>query len=208
LSFRFFFVFSAIGLGAAGCSSIQVPPSENPAAKQAYETRLGQLQSLDHWSLKGRLAISSGKDGGSGQLSWKRADQLTLMSFRGTFGKGAWQLRADETGARLELADGSVHLADSVNELVLQHVGWKVPVEALAWWVKGLASPGKWDSRSLDEQGHLNQLKQLGWDVEFAQYHAEQGPWLPTKLTARQGDYRVKMVIAEWQLESVEEKVD
>jgi len=79
-------------------------------------------------------------------------------------------------------------------------VGWKVPVDALAWWIKGLADPGEWETRVVDEEGRLKKLRQFGWEVDFDNYGEPESFWLPAKLTARRGDYRVKMVVRKWRL--------
>jgi len=175
---------------------------ESAAAVTAYQARLQELESLVQWTLNGRLAISDGKDGGSGSLIWQNDGDRTRISFHGAMGKGAWQLQADSTGARIELANGEIHEAPTVTALVVQELGWKVPIDALSWWVKGLADPAKWESRELDEQGRLVKLSQFGWEVEFGNYDEVSGSMLPSKLTARRGKYLVKMVVRTWELKA------
>ena len=200
MTLRFLFALSVASCVFTACTPVPTRPLESPAFAQAYQTRFGQISLLDQWTLDGRLAISNGKDGGSGNLLWQNNAGITRMSFRGALGKGAWQLQTEENGVRLELANGTVHHAASVAELVLKQVGWKVPVDALAWWIKGLAYPDKWDSRSLDENGRLTKLRQFGWDVDFSNYGQSDGYWLPRKLTARRGEYSVKMAVRSWRL--------
>lgn len=197
---RVLFVLALAGAVFAGCTPLRTRTVENPAFAQAYQLRFEQLRALDHWALDGRLAISDGQEGGSGNLSWLKAERMTRMSFRGALGKGAWQLRTEAAGARLELANGDVHYAPSVAELVLNEVGWKVPVEALTWWIKGLAQPDEWETRVLDENGRLKKLRQFGWDVDFASYGESDDYWLPTRLSARHGEYSVKIAVREWRL--------
>ena len=184
----------------SSCTQVQHLPEENASRQLAYEARRQQLEPAQDWSLSGKLAVSDGKDGGTGQLSWVHQGEVTRMSFRGTFGKGAWQLHSDHSKARLELADGSIHEAATISELVEIQVGWKVPVIALSSWIKGLAHPVDWESRELDQEGRLIKLDQLDWEVDFDNYQSVSGPWLPMKLTARKGGYRVKIVISEWKM--------
>ena len=183
-----------------GCSSAPVRTSESAGAASAYRVRLNQLKSLDHWTLGGRLAISDGKDGGSGNLIWQNDGDETRISFHGAMGKGAWQLHAGPAGARIELANGEVHTASTVAALVVKEVGWQVPIDALSWWVKGLADPSTWESRELNENGQLVRLSQFGWEVEFGNYGEVSGSSLPSKLTARRGKYVIKMVVKDWDL--------
>lgn len=183
-----------------GCAPLGSRPAENIAYAQAYQLRLEQLQPLEIWAIDARLAIGDGREGGSGNLSWVHDFSETRMSFRGLMGKGAWNLRASTSGAKLELANGSVYRAPSLDQLVLQQVGWRVPVDALSWWIKGLAHPGDWESRVLDADGRLQSLRQSGWEVNFSGYGEVEGVWLPVKITARRGDYSVKMVVRKWRL--------
>jgi outer membrane lipoprotein LolB len=200
-------LFAAL-LVTAACAPLPTRTAEDQRSVQAFLQRSAQLQAVQRWQLDGRLAISDGKDGGSGNLSWLNDAGLTRMSFRGALGKGAWQLQSGAEGARLELANGTVHYASSLAELVLEQVGWKVPVEALAWWIKGMAYPARWESRAIDQSGRLTMLRQLGWEVDFAGYSDAAGYWLPTRLVARHDGYSVKMAVRKWQLGAGDERLE
>ena len=112
----------------------------------------------------------------------------------------AWRLLAGLNGAELEFADGRRYRADSIDELVRRQVGWQVPVEALAWWVRGLAAPGNPQQRVLDEEGRLSLLQQDGWQIEFGRYGMFDGEAMPARMTARQRDRTVKLAIRKWDL--------
>jgi outer membrane lipoprotein LolB len=154
------------------------------------------------------LAIGDGKDGGSGRLSWVQKGSESQLAFRGAMGKGAWQLDADNSGARIKLANGEVHTAESVNQLVMSQVGWQVPVDALSWWVKGLAQPDDWEERELDENGLLTHVQQSGWNVEFSKYKQQEDIWMPSRLTARRDEYSIKMVVRQWEFAQEGENLD
>ena len=184
----------------AACSPIGTRKSDSPALDNEYQRREAQVVALEQWELEGRLALSDGKEGGSGVLSWVQEDDASRLAFRGTMGRGAWQLEADSSGAVLEMANGEVYRDASVAELVRKRVGWKVPVDALQWWVRGLAAPGKLKSRELDETGRLVRLEQSGWTVNFSQYRDEGKAWMPGKLNARRENYVVKVVVKNWRI--------
>lgn len=167
-------------------------------AEHAYQQRHDFLASLDDWSLSGRLAANNSKDGGSGSLSWQNSNEETRVSFRGSMGKGGWELRASEGSASLRFADGREYSASSISQLVMDHMNSELPVEALSWWVLGLAWSNTWDERQLDADGRLTSLRQLGWDVSFSGYKLEDQVWLPGKLVARKQDQSVKLAISDW----------
>jgi len=167
-----------------------------------YESRFAELLGRDQWALEGRLALNDSRDGGSGHFSWQKQGEISSMGFHGTFGRGAWRLAADGEGAVLEFADGEIYRAPSVSQLVGQRLGWEIPVEALTWWVRGLAAPGDWAGRELDELGQLMRLSQFGWVIEYGKYTDQEGALLPLKLTARRDTYTVKLAIRDWILVS------
>ncbi|HET6566131.1 MAG TPA: lipoprotein insertase outer membrane protein LolB [Xanthomonadales bacterium] len=172
----------------------------DPEAEQAYQKRQSILLAQDHWKLAGKLAASDGKEGGSGSFSWHRIGGVTRMSFRGALGKGAWELESTAGQAVLQFADGREFRASSIAELVTAHMRAKVPVDALSWWVLGLARPNEWEQRELDQEGRITYLSQSGWNVEFSNYRLEKDVWLPGKLVARNQQNSVKLAISEWTL--------
>ena len=107
---------------------------------------------------------------------------------------------ADAAGAELEFADGTVHRASSIDELVRLQLGWEIPVDSLSWWVRGLVAPGEYGERKIDNEGDLVELLQNGWHIEYGRYSAVEGIRLPARLTARKADWKVKLVVRHWVL--------
>jgi outer membrane lipoprotein LolB len=181
------------------CTTIAARKSD-PAAEQAYQQRQEHLMELEHWRLVGKLAASNGEDGGSGSFSWENLAAETRMAFRGALGKGAWELEAKDGQAVLRFADGREYFAGSISQLVTAHMRTKVPVEALTWWVLGLARPNEWERRELDAEGRITFLRQSGWEVDFSGYRLQQDIWLPGKVVARHQQHSVKLAISSWTL--------
>jgi outer membrane lipoprotein LolB len=187
----------ALGLTAgfylAGCSGIPATEIDSDGRNLLYESRLASLNDITRWEI-------NGKDGGSGNFYWLNEGHEHQMSFHGALGRGAWRLEAEEGEAVLELADGETFRAPSINLLVEQQLGWEVPVDSLAWWVRGLAAPGSWQTRELDERGQLEDLDQSGWAITYGRYKDNDGVVMPSKMTARKGSQTVKLVVRDWHL--------
>jgi len=182
------------------CSSMRPVDVDEPARVSLYQTKSEQLAGISNWKMVGRLGVKSDQDGGSGHFSWKKNAGNSQMDFHGALGRGAWRLVADAGGATLELADGAIHRADSIDQLVRLQVGWEIPVDNLSWWVRGLVAPGEFKERLFDENGNLSSLVQDGWTIEFSRYGTFDGISLPVRLTARQADWKVKLAIRNWEL--------
>jgi outer membrane lipoprotein LolB len=195
------FLVVAAALLVQACSSAPRVADGDGIPMERYQARAAELSSIPDWALRGRLAVTDGKDGGSGSLRWKETTDGSHMDFHGALGRGAWRLSAGAGGAELELADGNRYRADTVGELVRGQLGWDIPVDALAWWVRGLEAPGTPESRVLGEDGTLEMLRQDGWLVEYGRYREVNGIDLPVKLNARQAERTVKLAIRDWELD-------
>lgn len=184
------------------CSTVPKATISDPARETAYQAKLDRIISFTNWKMTGRLAVSDDRDGGSGHFSWKNDAGENRMDFHGALGRGAWRLLADEASAELELADGTVRRAADVDQLIHQQLGWKIPAESLSWWVRGLVAPRAFSEKAIDASGNLENLSQDGWTIEYGRYKDFEGISLPVKVTARQAEWKVKLVIKEWKLDS------
>lgn len=182
------------------CSTLPPTDEDEAARARLYELKSDHLAGFVHWSMKGRLAVRNDQDGGSGSFNWMQDAGKSLMAFRGALGHGAWRVIAGAHGAELELADGTTHRAHSVNELVRRQLGWEIPVDSLSWWIRGMAAPGEYLERLIDDEGNLLQLRQDGWIVEFGKYRTFEGISLPVKLSATQAEWKVKLAVRAWDL--------
>jgi outer membrane lipoprotein LolB len=203
LTFRALNILACITLLTAvlpACRTVQPTDSEQAERIQLYESRSSELRQFENWSLEGRLAVSNGEDGGSGHLNWQEQAGGSRMDFHGAMGRGAWRLLSDGQGAVLEMADGARFQAESVDELIRAQLGWEIPVDTLAWWVRGMAAPGEIQFQVLDDEGHLNTLHQRDWAIEFGNYRQFGELQLPVKMTARQEKKSVKLAIRRWEL--------
>lgn len=192
------FVVIALAALLVGCSTRQAAPVNNAASEFAYQQRSVELAALTAWDLSGKLSLDDGRDGGSGKLGWQVRPLFDQLDFHGALGKGAWRLVIDEHGAELQKADGTISRAPGIEELVLEEVGWSIPVDSLRWWVLGLAAPGSYARRDLDEGGHMLDLKQHGWDISFDRYRTFDNHEIPGKLVATRGERRVKFAVLDW----------
>jgi outer membrane lipoprotein LolB len=192
----------------AACASLPPEGEEQAQREPLYLQRAALLQQVEAWALEGRLAVSDDRDGGSGSFQWQNGAGDSRMAFHGALGRGAWRLEADERGAELVFADGTTHRAATVDALVREQLGWRVPIEALDWWVRGLAAPGAVQQRSLDPQGRLSDLQQDGWLIEYGRYGSVGDVTMPFRMTARQEGRTVKIAVKKWRLSSQNDPQD
>lgn len=183
----------------AACTTTPQRPADS-ASEAAFEARSSQIGRIVSWSLAGKVSLDDGDQGGSGKLQWEVEPGLSEIDFHGALGRGAWHLRVGPEMACLQLADGTEQTAPGVAELILEQVGWPVPLDALHWWVRGLAAPGPVEDRLLDAQGLLVSLRQFGWHVDYDRYGLFAGMQMPVRLDAKRDGFRVKLAVSRWRM--------
>ena len=200
---RVFFIALSAFLHVS-CSA-PLPRPADAQLQQLWEQHEAALLPIRHWELRGRLAISADDPGGQATLVWRRDGTRHGLRLSGPLGRGLLQLTQDESGAQLQDAEQRVLYAPSAEELLFRYSGWRLPVENLNYWVRGLPVPGVAMEQELDDSGQLKTLRQEAWEVQYQEYVLVDGRNLPRRLslsnprkTAGQPAMQVRLVIERW----------
>ena len=189
-----------------------LPPDQSAAAEAWQVAREAALRRQPGWSLQGRIAVSNGRDGGSGRIDWTQDDRRFDVSLSAPVTRQSWRLVGDAGAARLEGLDGGTREGPDAALLLLDATGWEIPVTALADWVRGVRAPGAGTASALyGLDGRLQRMEQGGWTID---YHwpapAREGstaangqdpaapPLLPARLDARRGEASVRLIVDQW----------
>lgn len=180
----------------------QVPPVSNPAAEAAQVARVAVLATHAKWSLQGRVALSNGRNGGSGRIEWHQDGQRFEVALSAPVTRQSWRLSGDSGVARLEGLDGGPREGTDAETLLRETTGWVIPVAALVSWVRGAAdSQPAPATLQYGADGRLNRLQQADWTIDYADWRPQAGLGieLPHRLNASRGDARVRLVVDAWQ---------
>ena len=190
----------------AGCAGqpLRESPLHAGSARelQAQATRVATLEAHPQWSLQGRVAISNGRNGGSGRIEWEQDGARFAVSLSAPITRQSWRLSGDATSARLEGLDGGPREASDAEELLRDTTGWIIPVGALSSWLRGITAAGlPAATLQFGNDGRLARVEQGGWTIDYAgwQTQAGFGVELPQRLTATRDDAKVRLVIDSWQ---------
>jgi outer membrane lipoprotein LolB len=176
------FLFPLFSFLCASCAApLPRPPADH--LQLLWQTRESALLPIQHWELRGRLAVRADERGGQASLTWKRAAAQHQIRLNGPLGRGAVRVTQDETGAQLQDAEQHVFHAASAEELLYRYTGWRLPLANLNYWVRGVPVPGLPATRELDDAGRLKTLRQQDWEVQYQEYVRFEGYELPNRLT-------------------------
>ena len=190
----------------SACTTITVEPlpeglTEQPPASWADTARV--RQNLDYWQITGKLAVKQPSDSGSALINqWTQRGEFYDLTLSSAFlGMGRTRLKGSPGFIELTLADGERYQSSEPDELVEAATGWRLPINQLAWWVKGLPAP-EGDFRLLfDTAGELVAIRQSGWHIQYDRWFSADSalPMLPARITATKDDKRVRVAISDWQ---------
>lgn len=179
-----------------GCAT-SPPPPDDPGLLPNHL--------LEVWSIEGRVALAHNHRSWHASIAWSREPDRWLVNLSAPLGQGSVLLRGEKGMAVLEGDDGVSYTAPSAEELLERHLGWRIPVSGLDYWVRGLAAPGASARLVRDESGGLIRIEQQGWLIDYRRWRRVDGMQLPDKLflESKSEELSVRLVIDDWRTDSV-----
>lgn len=181
----------AASLVLAACAGIAPrTPGPTVTAEQAERFELG-----------GRINLRVQQESFPGRVRWQHEPPLDELWFYSPIGTAVAHLRQDQDGAVLVTSEGREYRAKQLRQLALDVLGWDLPIEAMPFWVRGLAWPQASDADiQRDGQGRPGTLSQAGWQVSYLAWDGAGVQGLPSKLDLTGERLRMRLVIDRWQL--------
>ncbi|MDX1498301.1 MAG: lipoprotein insertase outer membrane protein LolB [Woeseiaceae bacterium] len=180
---------------AAGCATRQ---SALLPELSDWETRQAVLAHADDWEIAGRIGVRTADDGFNGKLRWRQDGDRFTATVGGPLGIGTVRIAGDGDEVVLTDNDGEqTRLGDVEQDLYFRY-GWTIPVASLRYWALGIPDPARPAETEFNAAGQLASLAQGGWDVTITHYREGAGAELPFRLSAVNGDTRVRIVIDDW----------
>lgn len=185
-------------LTLAACMPPPVRRAPDAGLLQAQAAREAALAAHPDWGLSGRIAISDGKDGGSGHIDWKQHGSDYDIRLSAPVTRQSWRLVREGDRVRLEGLEGGTLEGTDAQALLYQALGWLVPVDALAAWVRGARASTDAAQLQFGADGLPSLMTEDDWSVEYRGWDAGSEPARPTKVFANQGKARVRLVVDRW----------
>lgn len=198
-------------LALSGCTAMAPRPAApaavaapDAAALKAEAARGQWLRAHPQWAFQGRVAITKGRNGGSGRIDWKQEQRQYQLELSAPVTRQSWRLIGDShsEAGRLEGLEGGPREGEDAQQLLLDATGWEIPVNLLPDWVRGQVAvdteaPERVD---YDAEGRPRTLRQMGWEIDFQEWYppSDGRPALPRRIEARNGDAKVRLLLDQW----------
>jgi outer membrane lipoprotein LolB len=201
VSYRHLSLPIATGLLAlliSACSSIAPPAGSN----DNWNRHSRQLQALDHWQLRGRVNVRYYDENHTPRIQWQQMGEQYHIRLWGTFNAGNTEIEGRPGRVVME-QDGEVLRAESPEDLILQQLGYELPVSYLEYWIKGLPAPEGEADLQFDELNQLLAINQQGWTVQYSDMRQYGEVALPRRVEVFRlnDEVRLRFVGLDWTLD-------
>ncbi|MBT2767951.1 lipoprotein localization protein LolB [Stenotrophomonas sp. ISL-67] len=186
----------------------EVVTAVSAEAQQVEAARVAALRVQPAWSFQGRVAVSKGRNGGSGRIDWQQQARQYVVSLSAPVTRQSWTLSGDSQNrsGRLDGVEGGPRQGEDAQQVLLEATGWDIPVNQLPDWVRGLVAEGAMGAERIDRdaEGRPRRVRQMGWDIQFLDWYPAEGdrPVLPRRIEAVNGDAKVRLLVDGWVLGS------
>ena len=194
------FIILSLVIYMAGCADIPITESESKPDTNLTDTRFNDLYDLNGWALKGRIGIQTDKEGVTATLHWAQIGDRYQLRFIAPLSQGTYELKGNQNQVSLKTSNNEQFIAEDPEQLLLENVGWKVPLSGLHYWIRGIPEPNiKIDKMVKDEKGRIMDMEQAGWRISILRYTEVDKFELPGKLFLQNDRFKLRLVIQGWQ---------
>jgi len=142
----------------------------------------------------GRIAARYGSEGFTGNVSWRHARGGDEMLISTPLGQGVARIVREGDAVQLTTAEGKEYRAADAESLTERVLGFRLPLEGLADWIQGRASPEMPVKVEKSPDGRLRSLEQRGWKVEYQEYDGQR----PSRMRLTYQGIELRLAITQW----------
>ena len=148
------------------------------------------------FEIAGRLSARHGGDAFAGSFTWRHTSERDELALASPTGQTVALLSGDRLGARMQSSDGRVDTASDWTALTQRGLGWRLPVDGLAYWIQGAPRSGAPFAVESAEGGRPSVLRQDGWTIVYLDYApgADAVP-RPSRLTLSYPDVELRLAV-------------
>jgi outer membrane lipoprotein LolB len=164
-----------------------------------WQERQSQLRQITTWEVRGRTAITQGKEAWNAGLNWRENTGIYRIKLMGPFSQGGIHLEGSPEQVVLTLSNGEMIAAASPEALLTSTFNLTFPISALRDWLRGLPYEGApYQSLEIDGQGRLKYLEQQEWKVDYQRYETYGQQQMPSKIFISHPELSLRLVINSW----------
>jgi len=200
LSFPLAIGFACLTL--ASCATVKQQIKVEPASWTAEQLKRQQIET---WEVRGRLGIQTEFTGGSLDIIWKNDGNDFSIRLIAPMGAGNYLVQGDKNQAEIRFPNGSTRIINNIDNVFFSMLEVDLPTSAVKDWIRGIPSKAlPVEQISWDKKGHLNRIKQAGWNVEMTKYSGDKVPMPHNIYLSRDGESELDMrlILRQWLIDN------
>jgi outer membrane lipoprotein LolB len=159
------------------------------------------LDTIDQpFHIGGRLSAKRGTSGASANFEWDHAGNRDRIDLASPFGQVYARIDGTPEGIVVERPGGATQTYSDWSAMTVALLGAPVPMDDLAYWVRGAARAGTGVSVERDARGRVLMLRQQAWEIVYA-YPDDAPSARPARLVLKYPDVEpveVRIVVDRW----------
>lgn len=173
----------------ASCRSAAPPLIDSGS----WEQRQLLLSSLENWQLQGRVNARYYDESHTPRIRWQQAADTYTIRLWGALNAGATRIDGVPGHVRLEQG-GEIREAERPEDLILEHLGYELPVSELNYWIRGLPDPSSAHELNLGDLNEVLSLHQAGWSINFEDYRMFGVYSLPRRIEMQRDEEAISLL--------------
>jgi outer membrane lipoprotein LolB len=158
------------------------------------------LTSDQPFHIGGRLSAKRGATAATANFEWDHAGNRDRIDLASPFGQVYARIDGAPERIVVERPGGATETYSDWSAMTVALLGAPVPMDDLAYWVRGAARAGTRASVERDAQGRVLVLRQQAWEIVYA-YPDDAPSARPVRLVLKYPDVEpveVRMVVDRW----------
>ena len=152
------------------------------------------------FAIDGRLSARRGSEGAAANFAWNHDGGRDRIDFASPFGQVYARVDGSKDRVLVERPGGATESYADWNSLTVALLGAPVPMDDLAFWIRGTSRAGTAASVERDAQGRALVLRQQAWEIVYS--YADDAPGaLPARVVLKRPDVEpveVRIVVDRW----------
>lgn len=181
-----------------GCASTPPISIDNNANYKTWLERQHELQNMQNWTAKGSFSVTYNHKTDMASFVWEETNSGGLIDISGPLGIGNAKIIIQGDKAILQKSSGEMFEADNLNDLVNQHLAYKLPIANLHYWLRGLPLPKSNAESKYDDLNCVHMMQQDKWQIVYDEYSKFSNTYLPTRIYISNSQLNAKIVIKNW----------
>ena len=194
------FFLLVLGIILSKCSTTTIDLSGHN-----WKDQRALLEKTSDWQLRGRVNVRYQNESYTPRIQWQQQGDNYRIRLWGTFNAGNTVIIGEPKIVTMK-HDGDSITANTPEELVLDNLGYELPISYLEFWIRSLPAPGSDAELEFSAQNQLSKIRQDEWEIAYLDMRQFDGVILPRRveITGPKNDMRLRFVGLSWTLKTVE----